>query len=404
MFRRSLCAALLVTASWGTAAVAQSAPEPFRLGIMGDHGGPNVDTSGPRTVYAVQMAVDDFGGKVLGRPIEILQADFGGKTDIVAAKVRQWFDVDHVQAELDGPTSTAGITIQGLAQARDRVYLNSSASSSDFTGKLCTPTAVQWITDSYASTNAMVRALASQGLKSWYFITADQTFGLSVERDAITSLGQVGGKSLGASRNPLGTTDFASSLLQAQSANAQVVALATSGSDTDNAIIQAAEFGVTATARVAPFIYFLTNVHAVGLEKAQGTVFPETFYWDTNEETRAWSKRFAQKFAIPANRSQAAAYSATLHYLKAVAKLGNSSGAAVVAEMKKMPINDFWLKNVAIREDGRVMIDVALMQVKSPADSKYPFDYLKRLTTIPAEQAYRPLSEGGCPRVQAKSN
>jgi len=231
----------------------------------------------------------------------------------------------------------------------------------------------------------------------------DQAFGLSVERDAVSALDIVGGKSAGSSRSPLGTTDYSSPLVQAQASGAKVLGLATSGSDTDNAIIQASEFGLNRTMRMAPFTYFLTNVHSVGLEKAQGLVFPEIFYWDATEETRAWSKRFGSKFAVPANRSQAAAYSATLHYLKAVAKLGNSDGKAVVAEMRAMPVNDFWLKNVAIREDGRVMIPIALMQVKTPAESKYPFHYLKQVATIAAEDAYRPLAEGGCPLLQAKN-
>ncbi len=402
MLRTLLRAGAFVSVFCAAAASAQpAAPLPFRLGIMGDHGGANVDTSGPRTAYAVQMAVEDFGGQVLGRPIEILQADFGGKTDIAASTVRKWFDIDGVQAVLDGPTSTAGIAIQGLAQDRNRVYLNSSASSSDFTGQYCTPTAVQWITDSYANSSAAVRALVEGGQRDWFFITTDQTFGISVERDAASVLNALGGKSRGSARTPIGTTDYGSPMLQAEASAAGVVALATSGTDTDNAIAQASEFGLTRKVKLAPIIYFLTNVNAVGLEKAQGIVFPEAFYWDATDETRAWSRRFAAKFAIPANRSQAAAYSATLHYLRAVAKVGNSGGAAVVAAMKAMPVNDFWLKNVAIREDGRVMIDITLMQVKTPAQSQYPFDYLKPVATIPAAQAYRPLAEGGCPFVRA---
>ena len=218
----------------------------------------------------------------------------------------------------------------------------------------------------------------------------------------MAALDALHGQSLGSRRNPLGTSDFSSSLLQAQATDPQVLALATSGSDTDNAIIQAAEFGLSRTVRIAPFTYFLTNIQSVGLDRAQGMVFPEVFYWDATDETRAWSKRFAAKFPAPANRSQAAAYSATLHYLRAVEKIGNSGGAAVVAEMKATPVNDFWLKNVRIREDGRVMIDIALMQVKSPAESKYAFDYLKLVTTVPASEAYRPLAEGGCPFVQAR--
>ena len=401
MHRRSLCLSALAGALLPAAGRAQTASKPFRLGVMGDHGGANVDTSGPRTVYAVQMAVDDFGGSVLGRPIEVLQADFLNKTDVAASKVREWFDIDDVQAVLDGPTSTAGIAIQGMAQERNRVYLNSSASSSDFTAKLCTPTAVQWITDSYSNSAATVRALVGQKLDSWYFITVDQAFGLSVERDAITVLDSMHGRSLGSRRNPLGTADFSSSLLQAQASGAKVLGLATSGSDTSNAIIQASEFGLNQSMHIAPFILFLTDVHSVGLERMQGIVFPEVFYWDATEETRNWSKRFNAKFPVPANRSQSAAYSATLHYLKAVAALGSSGGAAAVAHMKATPVNDFWLKNVPIRQDGRVMIDVSLMQVKSPAESKHAFDYLKTVTVVPAADAYRSLDAGGCPFVQA---
>jgi branched-chain amino acid transport system substrate-binding protein len=377
-------------------------PKPFRIALMGDFSGANIDVSGPRSLEAIRMAVEDFGGKVLGRPIEVLSADFSGKPEIASAKVRQWFEQDDVQMVLEGPTSSAAVAVQKLAQDNNRVFLNTTGSSSDFTGKLCTETAIQWITDTYANTGATIKAIASQGWLSVYFLTSDQTFGHSLERDATAVLTGLGGKSVGSVRHPLGTQDFSSALLQAKASKAQVLALANSGSDTDNAIIQASEFGVNKTMHLAPFTYFMTNVHTIGLEKGQGLIFPEAFYWDTNDETRAWNKRFLAKFEVPANRTQANAYSAVLHYLKAVTKLGNSEGRKVVAEMKATPINDFWLKNVPIREDGRVMMDIDLVQVKSPAESKYPFDYLKLIKKIPAEQAYRPLKDGGCPLVVKK--
>jgi branched-chain amino acid transport system substrate-binding protein len=375
------------------------ADKPFRIGVMGDHSGANIDLSGPRSLQAVQMAVDDFGGKVLGRKIEVLSADFSGKPEIASAKVRQWFEQDDVQAVMEGPTSSAAVAMQKLAEDNNRVFLNTTGSSSDFTGKLCTQTAVQWITDTYANTAATVKALVSQGWSSVYFLTTDQTFGHSLEKDATTMLTALGGKSLGAVRHPLGTQDFSSALLQAKASKAQVLALANSGSDTENAIGQASEFGINKTMHLAPFTFFLTNVHTIGLHKAEGLVFPDSFYWDSTEETRAWNARFQAKMGVPANRTQANAYSAVLHYLRTVENLGRSEGRDVVARMKATPINDFWLKNVRIREDGRVMMDIDLYQVKAPAESKYPFDYLKLVKKIPAEEAYRPLSDGGCPLV-----
>jgi branched-chain amino acid transport system substrate-binding protein len=373
-----------------------------KVGVLNDQTGLYADLTGMGSVHAARMAVEDFGGTVLGKPIEIIFADHQNKPDVGSTIARQWIENDGVNVILDIPNSAVGLAVREVTRTRNAVDINTGAASSDLSGKACSPHGVHWTFDTYGLAAGTGRALVKQAGKTWFFITADYAFGHALERDTAAFVEAGGGKVLGAVRHPLNTPDFSSFLLQAQASGANVIALSNAGGDTINAIKQAAEFGLgrSGTQRVAALLAQFPDIHALGLQVAQGLTATETFFWDLNDETRAWTKRFlARNGGKPPSMIHAGTYGGTLHYLKAVAAAGTTEAGAVVAKMKELPVEDFYTKG-SVREDGRVMRPYYLLQVKTPAESKYPFDYMKLLATVPAAEAARPLSESACPTVK----
>lgn len=380
---------------------AAHAAEPLRIGVVNDRSGLFADYGGEGSAIAARLAAEDVGGTVLGRKIEILAADHQNKPDIASTIVRQMFDEQGVEVIADGAASSAALAIQGVARARGKIFLISGASAVELTGKECSPTGFQFSADTYAIANGTAQAVLKAGGKSWFFVTADYAFGLSLEQQARSILEANGGKVMGAVKHPLNTTDFSAYVLQAQSSRADVVGLASAGADLVNAIKQAQEFGLPASGqKLAGFLLDIVDVRALGLASAQGLVFVDSFYWDLSDETRAFSERFVKaNRGVPPSQIQAATYSAVLHYLKAVKAASTSDGAAVAAKMKEMPIVDMYHQGTRIRADGRVMNDLYLTGVKTPAESKGPFDLLSISARLPGEQMYRPIEQGGCPLV-----
>ena len=368
-----------------------------KLGVLTDETGVLSSPSGEGSIEATRMAVEDFGSKAAGKPIEIIHADHQNKTDIGAAIARRWIDVDGVDAIVDVPNSAIALAVQEIAKEKNRVLLVSTAAIVDLTGKACSPVGVHWTWDTYAVASA-AKAIVSQGGDSWFFLTADYAFGHAMQRDATRFIEASGGKVIGGVRHPLGIADFASFLLQAQSSRAKIVGLANGGSDMTNSIKQAAEFGLARGGqRLAAIAAVITDVHAVGLAGAQGLLLTTSFYWDRTEESRQWSKRFFARRGVMPTQMQAGVYSAVMHYLKAVDALGSDEAKAVVAKMRDMPIHDFFADRGFLRADGRMVHDMYLVEVKKPEESRYPWDYYKILKIIPGEEAFRPMSEGGCP-------
>ena len=387
-------------AAWPLAARAQAeiSGGVVKLGVLTDETGVLSTPSGEGSIEATRMAVEDFGGKAAGKPIEIIHADHQNKTDIGAAIARRWIDVDGVDAIVDVPNSAIVLAVQEIAKEKNRVLLVSTAATADLTGKACSPVGVHWTWDTYAVAASAAKAIVLQGGDSWFFVTADYAFGHAMQRDATRFIEASGGKVVGSVRHPLGTTDFASFLLQAQSSRAKIVGLVNGGSDMTNSIKQAAEFGIARGGqRLAAISAVITDVHAVGLADAQGLLLAESFYWDRTEESRQWSKRFFARRGVMPTQMQAGVYSAVKHYLKAVDALGSDEAKAVVARMRDMPIHDFFADRGLLRADGRMVHDMYLVEVKKPEESHYPWDYYKILKIIPGEEAFRPMSEGGCP-------
>jgi branched-chain amino acid transport system substrate-binding protein len=386
--------------AFGTAQ-AQISDDVVKIGVLSDMSSLYSDIGGPGSVIAAKMAVADFGGKVAGKPIEIVSADHLNKPDVGSSIARQWIDQDHVDVIVDVPTSSVALAVQDVTKEKGKVFLISGAASSDLTGKSCSPTGVHWTYDTYALAHGTGGALVKQGGDSWFFLTADYAFGHALESDTTAVVKAAGGKVLGAVNVPLNNADFSSFLLQAQASKAKVIGLANAGGDTVNSIKQASEFGIVSGGqRLAGLLVFISDVNSLGLATAQGLVLTEAFYWDQNDETRAWAKRFTAESKKVPTMVQAGVYGAVTHYLKAIEAAKSDEGKAVVAKMRELPINDFMTKNGKLREDGRVMRDMYLFQVKAPGDSKYPYDYYNQLATIPAEQAYRPLGESLCPLVK----
>ena len=377
---------------------AQADQKALRIGVLNDQSGIYADMAGPGSVIAAQMAVEDFGGTVLGRPIEIVAGDHQNKPDVGAAIVSRWIDQDNVEVIADIPTSSVLLAVQEIGRAKNKLVLASTGGSSDFTGKACAATGIHWTYDTYALAAGTGASLAKEG--PWFFITADYAFGTALERDTKAAVLKNGGKVVGSVRHPQGTTDFSSFLLQAQGAGAKLIAFANSGADQVNAIKQANEFGLPQSGiKLAGLYLHITDIHAIGLPVAQGLILTQGFYWDLNDETRAWSKRFYERHKAMPTMGQAGTYSAILHYLKAVKASGTTDTKAVVAQMKATPVDDFFAHGGRIREDGRMVHDLYLLQVKTPAEQKYPWDYLKLIRVIPGDEAFRPLEDGDCPLV-----
>ncbi|MBV9519905.1 MAG: ABC transporter substrate-binding protein [Hyphomicrobiales bacterium] len=379
-------------------AFAQIPGNTVKVGVLTDLSGPFSDQVGMGSVVAAELAADDFAKESQGLTVQILSADHQNKPDVGLGIARHWVDEDGVAAIVDLPNSGIALAVANLMRDKHRTALASSSLTSDLTGKACAPTTVQWVTDTFVQGNSTVQALAQRNLKRWYFLAVDYALGQALERDATAALVASGGMAVGVVRSPLGTTDFSSPLLSAQSSGASVLALASTGADMINAIKQAGEFGVTPQMTIAPLFIQLSDVQALGLPIAKGLQFVEAFYWDLNDKTRSWSQRFAAKMGgrMP-TEDHAGTYSATLAYLRAVRDAGTLEGKRVVERMKATPVDDELFGKVVIRRDGRAVHDVYLFEVKTPAESKAPYDDYKLVATIPGEKAFRSLEAGSCP-------
>jgi branched-chain amino acid transport system substrate-binding protein len=394
-----LISALAVIGLASSAAEAQISDDVVRIGVLNDQSSLYADAGGAGSVIAAKMAVEDAGGKVLGKPVDIVFADHQNKADVGINIARQWFEVGKVDMAIGFDNSAVALGVEQLAADHDKIAIAGAVGSTAFTGKSCTPTEASWIYDSYALTTSVAKSVVAEGRDTWFFITVDYTFGYSLEADASAAVLAAGGKVLGSVRHPLNTSDFSSYLLQAQASGAKVIAFANSGGDMVNATKQANEFGLTKSQSLVSLLVFITDVHSMELKAAQGLKFVTAFYWDRNDETREWSKRFFERQQRMPTQTQASVYSAIRHYLKSIEAAGTDEAKAVMAKMRELPVNDFYTKNGHLREDGRLVHDMYFAQVKTPAESTRPWDYYKILSTIPGEQAFRPMSEGGCPLV-----
>ncbi len=388
---------------WAPFAGAQMSDNVVKIGVLNDRSGLYADLSGQGSVIAAQMAAEDYDAAAKGLKVEIIGADHQNKPDIGSNIARQWLDIDKVDVIVDVPNSGVALAVNEIVREKNKVYLNSGAGTSDLTGKACSPNTVHWTYDTWALANGTGKAVVQSGGNTWFFIVADYAFGQTLERETSAVVTANGGKVLGSVRHPLSTADFSSYLLQAQSSKAKVIGLANAGTDLTNSIKQAGEFGIIQGGQnLAGLLVFITDVHGIGLQAAQGLVLTEAFYWDLNDGTRAWSKRFAERNGgkYP-TMIHAGVYSAVLHYLKAVEALkSDADGAKVVSEMKRTPTDDPLFGKGTIREDGRKIHDMFLFQVKKPAESKAPYDYYTLRATIPAAEAFRPLDQGNCPLVK----
>jgi branched-chain amino acid transport system substrate-binding protein len=399
--KRSVFAAASLALVAG-ASQAQISNGVVKIGVMSDMSSLYSDVGGPGSTVAARMAVEDYGAAKKGMKVEILSADHLNKPDIGSSIARQWYDVDKVDVIVDIPNSGVALAVSQVTRDKAKLFLVSGAASSDLTGKSCSPNTIHWTYDTWMLAHGTGNAIVKQGGDTWFFLTSDYAFGYALEHDTEAVVLASGGKVLGKVRHPLNTQDFSSFLLQAQASKAKIIGLANAGGDTTNAIKQAAEFGIVKGGQnLAGLLVFLSDVHGLGLDKAQGLIFTETFYWDLNEGTRAWSKRFAAanggKYPTMV---QAGVYSAILHYLKAVAAGKTDDGTKVAAKMKEMPTDDPLFGKGRVRMDGRKIHPAYLVEVKKPSESKGPYDYYKIRATIPADQAFRPLNEGGCPLVK----
>jgi branched-chain amino acid transport system substrate-binding protein len=384
-----------------TSAGAQISDGVVRIGVLSDMSSVYSDSTGTGSLIAAQMAAADFNAQVKGKPIEVIGADHQNKPDIGSSIAREWYDTGKVDVIADVPTSSVALAVQRITKDKDRVFLMSGTAASDLTGPACSPNGIHWTYDTYALSKVAGKAMVARGEDTWFFITVDYVFGHALERDTANVVKAAGGQVLGAVRAPLNTQDFSSFLLQAQASKAKVVGLANTGSDMQNAIKQAAEFGLQRGGqKLAALLFDVTDANSLGLETAQGMIVAAGFYWDLDAETRAFSNRFMQRTKRMPTMFQAGVYSAVTHYLRAIDATGTDDAKAVIAKMKATPVNDFFAKNGRIREDGRMVHDMYLMQLKSPSESTGPWDFYKLLATVPGDQAFRPLQEGGCPMVK----
>ena len=398
----ALAAAAALAFAAGTAQ-AQISGNVVKIGVLNDQSSLYADLSGQGSVVAAKMAIEDFKAKEKGLNVEVIFADHQNKADVGSQIANKWYDSEGVDVIVDTPNSGVALAVNQITRDKKKVFINSGAATSDLTGKACSPNTVHWTYDTWMLANGTGKAIVKTGGDSWYFLTADYAFGHALERDTEAVVLKNGGKVVGKVRAPINTQDFSSFLLQAQASKAKIVGLANAGGDTVNSIKQAAEFGIVKGGQnLAGLLVFLTDVHGLGLEKAQGLIFTETFYWDLNDQTRAFTKRFAAanggKYPTMVH---AGVYAGVLHYLKAVAALKSDDGTKVVEQMKKMPTDDPLFGKGEIRADGRKIHPAYLVEVKKPSESKGPYDYYKIRTTIPANEAFRPLGEGDCPLVTA---
>ena len=389
-------------------AIGQSSPvksgaisdDVVKVGVLTDMAGPNSDLAGPGSVEAARMAIADFGGKVLGKPIELVYADHQNKPDLGAETVRMWIDTQRVDMIADVNNSAIALAVAKIANEKKRIFMAGGAATVRLTNEDCGPYVVHYVYDTYALANGTARATVANGGKTWFFVTVDYAFGQALEQDAANAVRAAGGTVLGQVRHPLNAPDFASYMLQAKASKAQVIGLADSGIDAINAIKSANEFGVTKDQALAGLLVFSTDINSLGLAATQGMLLTDGWYWDYDEDTRKLGRRFFEKMKKMPTLTQAGVYSSVLSYLKAVNAAGTDDADKVMAELKRLKINDGFAKNAYIREDGRMMHDMYLMQVKKPSESKYPWDYYIVKAVIPAEQAFQPLSLSRCPMVK----
>ena len=396
--RRRLAGTLAATAALAGGRARAQDTGPVRIGALSDLSSAYSDLSGPGLIQGVRMAIADHG-PVLGRPAELVSADCLLKPDVAAGIARQWWDTGGVDAIIDLPSTPVALAVMQISEERRKIVLATSPGSSDVTGKSCSPYTSHWCYDSFAMARTIGSAMMRQGAKTWFFIAANYGFGAALVSDASDYIGANGGKVLGVARAPLNTTDFSSYLVQAQASGADVVALANGGADTVNAIKQAAEFGLRRTQKLAALVLMDTDVHSIGLRIAQGTLLATAFYWDRTEASRAWSRRFYQSVGRMPTMLQAGAYSQAAHYLKAVQAAGTKDAEAVMAQMRAMPVRDFFAEGT-LRADGRMVHDMYLAQVKAPQDSKEPWDQYQIVETLPGDEAFRPMAAGGCRLVR----
>ncbi len=390
--------ALAGTNAWSQSKVSDNV---VRIGVLTDLSGQFSHESGKGAVTAVQMAVEDFGGKVLGAPIDVIVADHLNKPDVAISKAREWFDTQKVDMIGNLVNSAVALGVAGVAKEKNRIAIVTTSGSSRLTNDGCTPNSIHYAYDTWSLANGTAKALLDGGLDTWFFLTADYAFGHALELDAGNLIKANDGKVVGSVRYPMETVDHSSFLLRAQGSKAKVIALAGSGMSFVNAVKSAREFGVSrGNQTIAGLLVWINDVHSLGLETAQGMLLTNAFYWDRDEETRAWSRRFFDRMKRMPNMGDAGDYSSTMHYLKSIQAAGTDDATAVMAKMKETPINDFFAKGGVIRPDGRMVHDMYVYEVKSPAESKYPWDYYKLRATIPAKQAFRPLADSTCPLVK----
>jgi branched-chain amino acid transport system substrate-binding protein len=402
--RMSLVAALAAAAlAWlPSTSNAQTGDHPVKIGILHDASGPYKDNQGMGDNVAVSIALEDFGKQLLGKDIQVVYADHQNKSDIAVNLARQWYDVDGVDVIMGLGNSAVALAVQQLAKEKHKIDIATAASSSDLIGKACSPTGFLWVHDTYAVATSAARALTKAGYNTWFFLTADYAFGHALERDAARIVEASGGKVLGNVNHPAFAPDLSSYLLQAQASGAKVIGLANAGVDTVNSIKQAAEFHITGDGkqRVAAMLFLITDVKSAGLEAAQGLTVTLAYYWDLDDQTRAFASRFEKEMHRPPTMYHAGLYSAVMHYLKAVKAAGTTDTSAVVAKMRELPINDMMTRNARIREDGRVMRNMYLFEAKKPSESKGDWDLLKKVGVVNAEDAAAPLSESECPSIK----
>jgi len=394
--------ALLAFSSAADAQTAKISDDVVKIGVMTDMSGQFSHESGEGSVTAVKMAVEDFGGKVLGKPVEVVVFDHQNRNELAITKAREWFDVEKVDMIANLINSAIALAVDDIAKEKNRIAIVNGSGSSRLTGDACTPNSIHYAYDTYALGVGTGKALIKEGYDSWYFLTADYAFGHALEGDTAAVVKTNGGKMVGAVRYPIGAMDQSSFLLQAQSSKAKVVAIAGSGTTFINTVKSAKEFGLTQGGKqvLAGLLVWITDVHSLGLETAQGLVLTNGFYWDRDEETRAFSKRFFAKMGRMPHMGDAGDYSSTMHYLKAIAAAGTDEAKTVMAKMRELPVNDFFAKNGRLREDGRFIHEMYVYEVKKPSESKYPWDYYKLRAVIPGDEAYRSVADSKCPLLK----
>ncbi|WP_315737583.1 MULTISPECIES: ABC transporter substrate-binding protein [unclassified Bradyrhizobium] len=377
------------------------AQAPLKIGVLSDFSSVYSDIGGQGNLEATKLAVEEFGGSMFGKPIEVISADPQNKADIAAAIVRKWYENEAVDMIIDMPTSATALAGMEMSKQFEKLMIVTDAASSDITGKSCSPYTVHWTYDTYGNAHTVGSAIVKNGGNTWFFITADYLFGHSIERDTGDVVRAAGGTVVGSARHPLNNQDFSSFLLQAQASKAKIIGMANGGGDTINTIKQAAEFGIVAGGQnLAGIVMFISDIHSLGLKLAQGLIITEAYYWDLNDRSRAFGKKFFERMKRMPTMNQAATYSATLHYLNAVKAAGSRDTKPVLAKMRETPVRDAFTENGFVREDGRMVHSMFLFEVKKPEESKGPWDYYKVLAEVPGDQVFRPMKDGNCPYVK----